>query len=189
MKKIKTIALCFLLSACIPGSSQTAKFYNLKTESKLIISEAYKNSVGVLRVQIPKFMDKPQIISQHKENDEVTISEYNRWVEPLAVLYTRSLVSNLSSLLPNAPIKMSHGDDSFERIILVDIVKLDMLWQNRGTLEAWYTIKTGKGQVLANKKFVDSIPLKNSYEDLVKAHSYLLENLSKSIATTLMEYR
>ncbi len=189
MKKIGAISLCFLLSACVPGSSQTAKFYNLKTESNLIISETYKNSVGVLRVQVPKFMDKPQIITQHKENTEVTVSEYNRWVESLAVLYTRSLVGNLNSLLPNAPIKMSHGDDSFERIVLVDIVKLDMLWQDKGTLEAWYTIKTGNGRVLANKKFVDSMPLKNSYEDLVKAHSRLLENLSKSIARTLVEYK
>ena len=84
---------------------------------------------------------------------------------------------------------MSHGDDSFERIVLVDIVKLDMLWQDKGTLEAWYTIKTGNGRVLANKKFIDSVPLKNSYEDLVKAHSRLLENLSKSIARTLVEYK
>ena len=187
MKRIVTISLCFLLAACVPGSSQTAKFYNLKTESKLRVSETYKNSVGVLRVQMPKFMDKPQIISQYKGNAEVMISEYNRWIEPLAVLYTRSLVSNLNSLLPNAPIKMSTGDDSFKRIILVDIVKLDMLWQDKGTLEAWYTIKTGNRQILANKKFIHSIPLKNSYENLVDTHSRLLESLSEAIAKTLTE--
>lgn len=187
MKRIVTISLCFLLSACLPGSSQTAKFYNLTIESKLSISETYKNSVGILRVQMPKFMDRPQITSQYKGNAEVTISEYNRWVEPLAILYTRSLAGNLSLLLPNAPIKISTGDDSFERIILVDIMKLDMLWQDKGTLEAWYIIKTGKGQVLANKKFINSIPLKDSYENLVKTHSLLLESLSKSISKTLTE--
>lgn len=178
-----------LLSSCMPGASQTARFYNLKTESNFTISETYKNSVGILRIQIPKFMDKPQIISQNKGNPEVNISEYNRWVEPLSVLYTRTLVENLSVLLPNAPIKMSTRDDSFNRVILVDIVKLDTSWQDKGILEAWYTIKTRNGQVLASKKFSDSITMGNSYEDLVKTHSKLLGNLSKAIANTLTECR
>ena len=84
---------------------------------------------------------------------------------------------------------MSTRDDSFNRVILVDIVKLDTSWQDKGILEAWYTIKTGNGQILASKKFSDSVPMGNSYEDLVKTHSKLLGNLSKAIANTLTECR
>ncbi|MBR1734560.1 MAG: membrane integrity-associated transporter subunit PqiC [Alphaproteobacteria bacterium] len=185
---INTIALCFLLSACVPGESQTAKFYTLKSENKDIISEKYKNSVCVSRVHMPKFMDKTQIISQSKGKSEIIVSEYNRWVEPLSILYTHYLIENLSTLLPNSPVKISTGADSFNRYVAVDIVKLEFLWNVRGTLEAWYTIKTGNGQVLECKKFTDSMSMGNRYEDLVKVHSKLLGNLSKTIAKNLVKY-
>lgn len=182
----RTVFICFLLTACVPGASQHAKFYNLKTETNTVISNSYRNSIAVQRIQMPKFMDRPQIISHQKGKAEIAISEYNRWVEPLSVLYTRTLAENISTMLPNAPIKMSGSDDSFNRVISINIVKMDSSWNDKATLKAWYTVRNGKREILVSKKFSDSIPMGHSYENLVKVHSQLLANLSKAIADTLV---
>ena len=191
MKKncLATIAICFLISGCIPGVSQSSKFYNTTSETDSALSSTYANSVAVLRVQVPKFMDKPQIISRNKGDIQVSVSEYNRWVEPLSVLYTRTLAENLNELLPNAPVETVSAENyPSSRRVFVDIVKLDTLWNYKVTLDAWYTIKTDKDQLIVRRKFSDSIPLKDSYEDLVKVHSKLLGNLSKSIADSLIKH-
>jgi len=187
-KNCSVIAICFLISACVPGVSQNSKFYNTTSEVDSVLSTTYANSVAVLRVQMPKFMDKPQIISRNREDVQVFVSEYNRWIEPLSMLYTRTLVENLNTLLPNAPVEIFMGNNSPSRYVFVDMVKLDTLWNSKITLDAWYTIKTYKDQLIIRRKFSDSIPLKNSYEDLVRVHSKLLGNLSKSIADSLIKH-
>lgn len=188
-KNCLAIAICFLLSGCIPGgSSQDSKFYNTTSEIDSVLSNTYANSVAVFRVQMPKFMDKPQIISRNKEDVQISVSEYNRWIEPLSVLCTRTLAENLNALLPNAPVEIALGNYPSSRLVFVDIVKLDALWNHKVILDTWYTIKTDKDEIVVRRKFSDSIPLKNSYADLVKAHSKLLGNLSKSIADSLIKY-
>lgn len=188
-KNCLAIAMCFLISGCIPGgSSPNSKFYNTTSEIDSALSNTYANSIAVFRVQMPKFMDKPQIVSRNKEDVLISVSEYNRWVEPLSVLYTRTLEENLCTLLPNAPIQMFTGNHSPSRHISVNVIKLDTLWNYKIVMDAWYTIKTEKDQVIICRKFSDSIPLKNSYEDLVQVHSKLLKNLSKSIADSLVKY-
>lgn len=189
MKTYSIIAICFLISGCIPGGvSQSSKFYNTTSEINSVLSNTFTNSVAVLRVQMPKFMDKPQIISRNKGDVQITVSEYNRWIEPLSILYTRTIVENLNTQLPNAPIEIFSGNYSPSRYIFVDIIKLDTLWGYKVILDAWYTIKTDKDQTIVRRKFSDSISLKDSYEDLVRVHSKLLENLSKSIADSLIKY-
>ena len=188
-KNFSAVAICFLTAGCVlGGGSPDSKFYNPISEVNTVLSEKYTNSVAVLRVQIPKFMDKPQIISRNKEDVQISISEYNRWVEPLSVLYSRTLAENLNTLLPNAPVEMFEGNYSPSRYVSVDIVKLDALWNYKIVLDAWYTIKTDKDKILVRRKFSDSVPLGDNYENLVKAHSKLIGNLSKSIADSLVKY-
>ena len=168
------------------GVSQNSRFYSPISEVTASMSDSYTNSVAILRVQMPKFIDKPQIISRNKGDVQISVSEYNRWVEPLSILYTRTLVENLNTLLPNAPVEMFKGNNSLNRRVFVDIVKIDALWNYKVILEAWYTIETEKDQILVRRKFSDSIPLGDNYENLVRVHSKLIGNLSKSIADSLI---
>lgn len=187
-KNFSAIAICFLMAGCVPGGvSPESKFYNPISEVNSALSEKYTNSVAVLRVQMPKFMDKPQIVSRNGEDVQISVSEYNRWVEPLSVLYSRTLAENLNTLLPNAPIEVFADNHSPSRRVSVAVVKLDALWNYKVVLDAWYTIKTDKDQLLVCHKFSDSVPLGDNYENLVKAHSKLIGNLSKSIADSLVK--
>jgi len=188
MRFLKILTLCFLLTACVFGTSQTSKFYTLTSEPSPSISNSYKSFVGVVRVQLPKYMDRPQIVTQNKNSPEMVISEYNRWIENPSVLAMRVLVEDLSALLPSAQIKMNqYGLEQFDRVISVEVVKMNAVLGEKITLEAWYTIKNRAGRLLARQKFSDSVQIGNSYDDLANGYSKLLTKLSQAIAHALIK--
>ena len=188
MRLIKIIVPCLLLSACIFGTSKSAKFYTQSVTAAEAISPSYAAFIGVNRVQLPKYMDRPQMVTQRKNSDQVTISEYNRWVESPAVLATRVVTEDLSALLPAARIKMNHlKGEKFERIVWVEIVEINAVLGDKATLVAWYTIKDQAGKVLAHQKFTDVVLLGKTYDDVAKGYSNLLAHLSREIAGALIE--
>ena len=188
MHLLKVVTLCFLLTACILGTSQTSKFYTLTSEPGPSISNSYKSFVGVMRIQLPKYTDRPQIVTQNKNSPEMVISEYNRWIENPSVLATRVLVEDLSALLPSAQIKMNqYGLEQFDRVISVEIVKMNAVLGEKITSEAWYTIKNKAGQTLICNKFMGSAQIGKSYDDLANGYSNLLTGLSQDIAHTLIK--
>jgi uncharacterized lipoprotein YmbA len=169
------------------GTSKTAKFYMLTSTASAVASADYTGFVGVSRVQLPKYMDRPQIVTQRKNSAQMTISEFNRWVESPAVLVTRALTENIGTLLPAAQIKqprMKGGD--VDRSITVEIVKLDAVLGEQAALTAWGTIKDRNGKVQANQKFEYTVPVGKTYDDLAQAYNQLLADLSQGIATVLI---
>lgn len=188
MRFLKILTLCFLLTACVFGTSQTSKFYTLTSEPSPSISNSYKSFVGVMRVQLPKYMDRPQIVTQNKNSPEMVISEYNRWIENPSVLATRVLVEDLSALLPSAQIKMNqYGLEQFDRVISVEVVNMNAVLGEKIILEAWYSIKNKAGRLLARQKFADSVQIGNSYDDLANGYSHLWKKLSQQITNSLIK--
>ena len=188
MRLWAVLILCFFLTECIFKTSQTSKFYTLINEPSPSISNSYKSLVGIIRVQLPKHIDRPQIITQKQNTSEMIISEYNRWVENPSILITGVLVENLSTILPSAQIKMNqYGLEQFDRIISVEVVKLNAILDNKAELIAWYTIKNKSEQILSRNKFADSIQIGKSYNDLTNGYNKLLNKLSQDIAYTLIK--
>ncbi len=188
MQFLKILTLCFLLSACVFGTSQISKFYTLTSESSPSISNSYKSFVGVMRVQLPKYIDRPQIVTQNKNSPEIVISEYNRWIENPSVLTTRVLVENLSTLLPSAQIKINqYGLEQFDRIISVEVIKMNAVLGEKITLEAWYTIKNKAGHLLTRQKFDDSVQIGKSYDDMASGYSQLWKKLSQQISNSMIK--
>ena len=187
MKLIKILIPCILLSACF-GTSQNAKFYTPSAISTQPLSSSYTAFVGVNRIQLPKYMDRPQMVTQRKNSARVDISEYNRWVEAPSVLATRTLTENLSVLLPTARIKMNQiKGEGFDCTISVEISKLSAVLGNQAELVAWYTIKNNSGKALTQQKFTSTVPVGNTYDNLAQVYSELLEQLSQEIAATLIK--
>ena len=74
MRIIKIIIPCLLLNACMFGTSKNAKFYTLTATSGPAISVDYNAFVGVNRGQLPKYVDRPQMVTQQKESLQINIS-------------------------------------------------------------------------------------------------------------------
>ena len=188
MKLLKIIIPCLLLGACVFGTSKNAKFYTLSATEPPALSANYKAFIGVNRVQLPKYMDRPQIITQQKTSTQVNVSEYNRWVESPAVLATRVLTDDLNTLLPAAQIKINHlKGEPFEKTVAVEIMTLNAVLGQQAELAAWYMVKDKSGQVLAQQKFASSVKIGKTYDDLAQGYSELLTQLSQKIAEALTQ--
>ena len=188
MKLLKIIIPCLLLGACVFGTSKNAKFYTLSAATGIPLSTDFAAFVGVNRVQLPKYMDRPQIITQHKTAPQVSVSEYNRWVEPPAVLATRVLTDNLNGLLPAAQIKINHlKGDRFDKTVSVEIMTLSAVLGQQAELSAWYMVKDKSGKVVAQQKFASTVKIGKTYDDLAKGYSELLAQLSHELANILIK--
>ncbi len=188
MKLIKIIIPCLLLGACMFGTSKNAKFYTLKATAMQPVSSNYTGFVGVNRIQLPKYIDRPQIVTQQKKSAQVKISEYNRWVEAPSILASRVLAENLSILLPRAQIKMSQfKGGNFDKTVSVEIIKMNAVLGERAELSAWCMIKDKSGKIQTRQKFEYTLPIGKTYDDLAQGSSQLLAQLSQEIAATLIE--
>ena len=102
MKKIVFIVF-LLLTACFGGYSKPTKFYNLLSYKNKVISNKII-SINIEPINIPSYLDRPQIITIGSQPTELNISETNRWAEPLNIAMQRALIQDLQSSLPNAMI-------------------------------------------------------------------------------------
>lgn len=186
MKIIKYAFLCLFLSGCIFGVSKTSTFYTLTSNIQTPFNNQYDAFIGIDKISLPKYMDRPQIVTLEPDGTEVSVSEFNRWIESPSVLCTRALTENLSSLLPKSQVKIRQlGSEKFDRYIWVEVIKMDGTLGKTADLQAWYTIKNKYGKTVLRQKFTDQITIKNTYSDLVNGYSKLWENLSLVIARHL----
>ena len=188
MKIIKIIIPCLLLNACMFGTSKNAKFYTQSSTSTRTVSADYTAFVGVNRIQLPKHIDRPQIVTQQKDSLEINISEYNRWIDSPSVLVTRVVTEDLSVLLPAAQVKTSQSKgELFDRIVSVEISKINAVLGDKAELAGWYTIKDNSKKILTQQKFAYTVQIGKTYEDVAHGYSRLLDELSQEIATALIK--
>ena len=185
MKLFKIIIPCLLLSACL-GTSKQAKFYTQTTTAAQIVCADCEAFIGVNRIQLPKYVERPQMVTQQKDSSQVIISEYNRWVEFPSVLSTRVVAENLGILLPSSQVKVNQlKGEGFDWIVSVDVVKLNAVLGEKAELSAWYTLKDKKGKKIVRAQFTRTTPIGSSYEEVAQGYSRLLADLSREMADAL----
>lgn len=188
MKLLKIFIPCLVLGACVFGTSKNAKFYTPSATAQGTASATFAGFVGVNRIQLPKYLDRPQMVTQTADSNQVNVSEYNRWVESPAVLATRILTDDLSVLLPAAKIKINQfRGEGFDKIVSVEITDFSSVLGQQAQMTAWYTIKNKAGKTLAQQKFTGSTPIGKTYDDVAQGYSQLLAQLSQTIANTLLQ--
>lgn len=186
MKLIKIIIPCLLLGGCFMGASQQSKFYTQSAMSADVVSAEYNAFVGINRVQLPKYMDRPQMVTKFKDSVQISMSEYNRWVESPSVLATRAITEDLSALLPGAKIKINQAKgEGFDYTVSVEVVTMDAVLEDKAELVAWYTVKDKKGNNLIQQKFANTAEIGKTYDDVAIGYSQLLAELSQEIANFL----
>ena len=178
------IYLCFalLLSACF-GTSKPSQFYTLKSIPSEKAVSTTTVSIGVEEARIARYLDKPQIILSEESGVELRISELNRWAEPLSSLIQRTLVDDLSSLLPKASVKSKNqAREKFNYTIFVEINHMDGIFNQSASLEAWYSLINANGDIIGRYQISLNEPLADSYLDYVNAQSKLIQKLAQHIA-------
>lgn len=94
-------AAALLLGGCVFGKSKHAQTYVLDaTIEPGAAATAAESVLGVLKVTVPGWLDRPQITGRGSSG-EVVADEYARWGEPIARGIQRVMAENLAALLPD----------------------------------------------------------------------------------------
>lgn len=127
-------SMVLVLSVLVPtlwGCAGTApsRYYGL---SPMAASESTPSkesrpfTVGVTRLTLPEFLDRPQIATRLGPH-EIRYDEFNRWAEPLKDNLSRVLGENLSALLGPDRVLVSSGAGalSADYHVWVEVIQFD----------------------------------------------------------------
>ncbi|MBE6444855.1 MAG: membrane integrity-associated transporter subunit PqiC [Alphaproteobacteria bacterium] len=189
MKKICLVAL-FLLASCV-GTTPPSKFYVLNSiNSTTNTFDSAKLFIGVGEVNVPMYLDKPQMVMRDKNQVELNISEFDRWSEPLGDAIQLALADDLAIYLPNATVKpTSFREEVFDYVVWVEINRFDGTWRQNVVLSAWWSIFDKNGKLVLREKADLARSLGKTYDDLALQNSELVSELAEQIASKLAKLK
>jgi uncharacterized lipoprotein YmbA len=184
----------FILTGCRSASSPI-EFYTLTPLSG--IGEADEGvglgdavAVGVGPLQMPKIIDRPQIVSRTGVNG-INVDEFHRWGGSLYEDFLTVLTLNLSALLRSNMVAAYPWEEYFDpdyRIYL-EVYQFDGRLGEYALLNITWTV-TGRrpGDVLRVRNSVIKEAVQSGdYEAFVAAKSRILAALSREMAREIME--
>ncbi len=186
------VILLLLVTAC-SGTSPT-QFYTLSSV-QLPPKDAGspKTVVGVGPVNLPEYLDRPQIVTRASGN-RVMLAEFNSWVEPINGMFVRVLVENLSLLLATdnvialpqrRPMRMDYQ-------VEVDVTRFDADLSGRALLDArWRVFGSGGDRLVQEGRstIVEPAAEPGDYDAIVAALSRALGQMSTAIASAIEKHR
>ncbi|MGD8509963.1 MAG: PqiC family protein, partial [Syntrophobacterales bacterium] len=179
------LLLLFLLGAC--SSTPPVAYYTLNTlpeRQQEIPAEVMDDTIaiGVGPVEFPKFLDRPQIVTRKSQN-QIEVSEFNRWAGSFPGDFSKVLAKNISILLPTDRVAVYPWGDQFTPTYQIKLeveqfdgqlgesVVLDVTWM--------VTDQEGTNTLVVRKSRVEEAVLDKTYEALVEAKSNGLVTLSR----------
>ncbi|PKN62740.1 MAG: hypothetical protein CVU57_23065 [Deltaproteobacteria bacterium HGW-Deltaproteobacteria-15] len=185
--------LCYLvclITAMLWGCAGTppSRFYGLSPMPPLESSpfeETRSLTVGVTRLTLPDFLDKPQIATRLGPN-EIRYDEFNRWAEPLKDNLSRVLAENLSVLLGPDRVLVSANAGALlsDYQVWVEVIQFEAGPGGDFSLTAQWSLFRQEGKkVLIRKRFnILEQAGGSDYVAMVAAGSRAVAALSREIA-------
>lgn len=179
--------LVFLLSAC--GSTPPTQFYKLNSlpsgQQEYPAAHLGEDiSIGVGPVVFPMFLDRPQIVTRKSQN-QLQISEFNRWAGSLPRDFSRVLAENISTLLPTDRVAVYPWGDTFSPTYQIKLYvdQFDGQLGEQVLLRVTWSVvdQQGANELVGRKSLVVEPVSGNDYEGLVVAQSNALATLSRTI--------
>ena len=195
LKNFVIIALFLALFAagCVPGSTGPSRYFVLspmlgeKAETQTLTGED-RVSVGIGPLDLPGYLDRPQIVTQVSEN-RISLGEFDIWAESLDDNFIRVLMENLSTLLRSEPVVIFPFKDAFQTDyqVKVDVMRMDGTLGGDAVLTAnWAIFREGRTELLVAKRSTYKETVDGeTYETLVAAQSRAVLALSRDIAAEI----
>jgi uncharacterized lipoprotein YmbA len=178
-------SLLFLISGC--AGSQSSRFYTLNsinTSAPFKDSFPHSLSVAVGPVEIPDYLDRPQIVIRTSQN-ELTLSEYDRWAGSLRDDIERVLSEDLSKLMMPEQISVIGWGwgVAYDYRVAVVIAKFDIMPDRNILLKAdWRIIGKNETTLMVTETNYTEPVREQTYQGQVSSMSRALEKLSRDIA-------
>jgi uncharacterized lipoprotein YmbA len=144
--------------------------------------------IGVGSVKIPKYLDRPQMVTKDKEG-VLKFDEFDRWGESLDLGIARLIREDLAVMLPGAKLTLYPWNQSIavKYHVVVEVVQLDSeLDRDMHFVVQWVVIDVQNSKTVIIKRFEFRQPIiPQNYHGLVKTLSTACSSLSGEIAEAL----
>ncbi|MCF8109346.1 MAG: PqiC family protein, partial [Desulfohalobiaceae bacterium] len=152
-----------------------------------------RSLVSLGPVQIPSYLDRPQMITRTAPN-RLHLQSFHHWAEPIQETITRVLVQNLAGRLQAAKVvafpDRFHQSPDFR--ILVEILRFEPIQSHgRVILKAQWSVREANGgHILCDRTslFTHTLP-DDSPEAIAAAMSQALSDLSTALAQCVQAVR
>jgi len=176
------------------GCSSKSNFYQLypqtEQEKSMQTSRLHKKIIGIAEVDLPEYLDKPQIVTR-LSSGRLNVNEEERWAGALDKNIQSVIAKNLSGILPQYTFLSKPWEEPLRenyRIYLsvarfdADIKSGDVVFEGRWSLSDPENNRLITGEEVHFKE-QGALTL----DAMVKAQSRLLERLSRHIAKKLKQ--
>jgi uncharacterized lipoprotein YmbA len=174
------------LAACA-AKTPAARFYLLQAQP-LASAGALAAVVGVGPVELPAYLDRPQIVTGGA-GPEMRLDEFQRWAEPLRDNFAQALADDLARQLPASHILPYPWNRAIapDYQIGVRVARFHVNEAGQCELEAnWSVLR--RNQLVFLKSFRVKVPASDAgYDAKVTAQSRALASFSQEIAGALLE--
>jgi hypothetical protein len=187
-------ALLFLLPGCLgPAKSSPSRFYVLTSlygakTPPAPIANLENVAIGVGPVRISGKLDRPQIVTATGEN-EIRLSEFAQWGDPLGSGFARVLAENLSYLLNTEKVAIFPWLQATQTDYQVTVDVTNFIGTPGGDvlLRAWWTVFGENGRTELLKRYTNlSEPVTgDDIAAMVQTQSRTVEVLSRQIAEAI----
>lgn len=181
----------FILGGCLgKGTTKPTKFYVLNSlyssqASTQSIANLQDKVIGVGPVRLPLQLDRPQIVTRTAQN-EIQLTDFAQWAEPLKDNFSRVLAENLAILLgtDNVAIFPWMKSERLDYQITVDVTGFSGSAGGDVSLRARWSIygDDGKKELLKSASNISETAGSDDIEAMVAAQSRTVEMLSREIA-------
>lgn len=199
LSSLYIVLISITLSACttlIEGDTESVvsnlggtRFYSLSSLPPATATNTTLR-IGVGPLQIPRLLNRPQIISR-KNSNEINMAELHQWGGSYEEELMQVMTDNLSTLLKTDSIEQYPWKFSFKPNyqVRINIERLDGEIGRTVILKTrWRLLKNNK-EILVKRALINTPIQGKSYEAYVKAQSKALETLSQQIATKIGQKR
>jgi len=187
-------AFLLVASACsiLPPQTDHSRYFVLEPLSGSDTpangsSHSQNLTVGLGPITIPLYLDRPEVLTRLSET-EFSVSDTDRWAEPLDASVSRVLAQDLSSDLPSVqivPYPWSHKTQIDYRVS-VDFRRLERTADGKAEVQAVWTINKGVSNKLMRRGITTSSALAGDDQRSASAAlSQGISQVSREIAQAL----
>jgi uncharacterized lipoprotein YmbA len=180
------LLLVSILPGCTPAISKPESFYQLQEIPDNKLTAIEKGAVvGLGPIQLPEYINRPQIVTR-LSRQQIHVSEFNRWIEPLSDGITRTLVIKLANQLNSNRVYWLPRKDQklpLELRVAIDISRFDGQFNGEVILEGRWSLYNKMDNPLITKVSIIRQPLAGqTYSALVVAMNQALLSFGEEIA-------
>lgn len=187
--KMPFVSLAVLLFLGCRASSPPARFYMLTplvtAEEKRPAPRSNPVSVGIALVEIPDYLDRPQIVTRDGTNG-LKLAEFDRWGGSLSDSIGATVAENLALLLGSDRVYAYPrlGAEKPDCSVSMRVIRLDCVPGDRVLVKIQWTVSVGDERKVVVTRVTTFTERLNdrTYETMVSAMSRAVEQVSRAVA-------